>query len=72
MSVRCLQPRATQSTCHLQQSVSEGAFPMVNMSDDAEVSYLVHRKLGHINVLLRKTQIPVRTWLEKMFPTQMN
>jgi hypothetical protein len=27
---------------HLEQSISEGTLPMINMGDDAEVSYVLH------------------------------
>ena len=41
-------------TCHLQQPVSQSAFSMVNVSNDAKIPDSVHRKLGQVDGVLRK------------------
>jgi hypothetical protein len=30
--------------CQLQQPIRQGRFPVINVSDDAEVTYMVHKK----------------------------
>lgn len=45
--------RAGRHTCHLQQPVCQGALPMVNVGNDAEIPDFVHRKLGEVNGLLK-------------------
>lgn len=48
-------------TCHLQQPVSQSAFSMVYMSNNAEVPDFVWRKLGEVNgVLKNKGKICVK------------
>lgn len=42
-------------TCHFQQSVSQCAFSMVNMCNDAKIPDSIHRKLGQVNDFLRDT-----------------
>jgi len=46
----------TKHTGHLQQPVSQSAFSMVNMSNDAKVPDSFHRELGQVNRILKKTQ----------------
>lgn len=41
-----------QHTCHLQQSVSQGAFSMVNMSNDAKIPNPVGRELREVDSFL--------------------
>lgn len=40
-------------TCHLQQPVSQSAFPVVNMGDDAKIPDSVCRELRQINSVLK-------------------
>lgn len=50
-------------TCHLQQPVSQSAFPVVNMSNDAKVPDSVCRELGQVNRLLNtKGKKPVNVY----------
>lgn len=51
-------------TCHLQQPVSQSAFAMVNMSNDAKVPDSVCRKLGQVNRFLNaKGKKPVNVYV---------
>lgn len=54
------------STCHFQQPVSQGAFSMVDMGNDAEIPDFVHRELGQVDSILRnnKEQLTLLTLKE--------
>ncbi len=43
----------SKRTCHLQQPVSQSAFSVVNMSDDAKIPDSVRRELRQVNSLLK-------------------
>lgn len=54
--------REKKQTRHLQQPVSQSAFPMVYMGNDAKVPDCVCRKLGKVNFILKdkgKTRVMV-------------
>lgn len=40
-------------TGHFQQPVSQSAFPMINMGNDAKIPDSLHRELGQVNGLLK-------------------
>ena len=41
-------------TCYLEEPVSQCAFSMVNVSDNAEISYSWCWELRHLNVILQE------------------
>lgn len=43
----------SKHTSHFQQSVSQGAFPVINMGNDAEVPDSVHREFGQVHSILK-------------------
>lgn len=45
---------ARKHTSHFQKPVSQRAFSVINMSNDAEIPDPVHGKLGHVNTVLER------------------